>query len=526
MFPKSIRWRLPLSYGAIGLLAALVLGVVLLTTLRGYYARQERDYLMGNAQEIARRVARLLAVEAPTEVLQSQVETFAFLSQTRVRLRDATGRVLADSGAPESVQVASGVAESGERGVIIFQGSVTPTVSGAQGVDVYRYSITDFVITGTEPPVLAPIEPMQVVGTLYGFDLGRTATVPATRPRSDQSVRTAFYDQTGSLLGTVELSDGPAYGREIVNSVARAWAIAGGVAVVLAAGVGWLVGRQMSGPLLALTDVTARMTEGDLSARADVARQDEFGTLARSFNQMAGRVEETVTTLRRFVADAAHELHTPLTALRTNLELVAEAGPEEEEGHFIAQAQEQVARLETLTKGLLDLSRLEAGAACVLHEPLDLTALVRRVSEVYASRAEQAGITFALDLPEMPVTVSGSADQLCRAIGNLLDNAIKFTPAGGSVTLGLRQDEGEATLWVQDSGIGIPEEDLPHLFERFHRGRNATAYPGSGLGLAIVKAIVEAHGGRVRGENVEQGARFTVWLPVDLIERLVTRLVT
>ena len=541
MFPKSIRWRLPLSYGAIGLLAALVLGVVLLTTVRGYYARQERDYLTGNAQEIARRVVRLLAVEAPTEVLQSQVETFAFLSQTRVRLRDATGQVLADSGAPESVQVASSVAESGERGVIIFTWrgeSFTPTVSNTQAGEVF--GITDFVITGTErpvlapvepmqvvitgteAPVLAPIEPMQVVGTLYGFDLGRTATVPATRPRSDQSVRTAFYDQTGSLLGTVELSDGPAYGREIVNSVARAWAIAGGVAVVLAAGVGWLVGRQMSGPLLALPDVTARMTEGDLSARADVARQDEFGTLARSFNQMAGRVEETVTTLRRFVADAAHELHTPLTALRTNLELVAEAGPEEEEGHFIAQAQEQVARLETLTKGLLDLSRLEAGAACVLHEPLDLTALVRRVSEVYASRAQQAGITFALDLPEMPVTVSGSADQLCRAIGNLLDNAIRFTPAAGSITLGLRQDEREATLWVQDSGIGIPEEDLPHLFERFHRGRNATAYPGSGLGLAIVKAIVEAHGGRVRGENVEQGARFTVWLPVDLIERLVT----
>ncbi|HEC34901.1 MAG TPA: HAMP domain-containing protein, partial [Anaerolineae bacterium] len=308
MFPRSIRWRLPLSYGAIGLLAALVLGVVLLTTVRGYYARQERDHLMGNAQEIAHRMSRLLAVEAPTEVLQSQVETFAFLSQTRVRLRDATGQVLADSGAPESVQVASSVAESGERGVIIFTWrgeSFTPTVSNTQAGEVF--GITDFVITGTERPVLAPVEPMAVVGTFYGFGLGREATVPAVAgPRSDQSVHTAFYDQTGSLLGTVELSDGPAYGREIVNSVARAWAIAGGVAVVLAAGVGWLVSRQMSGPLLVLTNVTARMAEGDLSARADVARQDEFGTLGRSFNQMAGRVEETVTTLRRFVADAAH----------------------------------------------------------------------------------------------------------------------------------------------------------------------------------------------------------------------------
>ncbi len=523
MFPKSIRCRLPLSYGAIALLAALALGVVLLTTLRGYYARQERDYLMGNVQEIARRMARLLALEAPTEVLQSQVETFAFLSQTRVRLRDATGRVLVDSGAPESVQVASGVAESGESGAIIFTwrgGSFTSTASSAQAGE--SFGITDFVvITGTEAPVLAPAEPMAGVGTIYGFDLGGEAAVPAVAgPRSDQSVHTAFYDQTGNLLGTVELSDGPAYGREIVNSVARAWAIAGGVAVVLAASVGWLVSRQMSGPLLALTGVTTRMAEGDLSARADVTRQDEFGTLARSFNLMAGRVEETVTTLRRFVADAAHGLHTPLTALRTNLELVAEAGPEE--GYrFVAQAQKQVAQLETLTKGLLDLSRLEAGNASVLHEPLDLAALVRQTSEVYASRAQQASITFALDLPETPVTVPGNTDQLCRAIGNLLDNALKFTPAGGRVTLrlrsgqalGLRQDGGDVALWVQDSGIGIPEEDLPRLFSRFHRARNATAYPGSGLGLAIVKAIVEAHGGRVRGENVERGARFTVWLP-------------
>jgi len=515
MFPKSLRWRLPLSYGAIALLAVLALGVVLLTTLRGYYARQERDYLMGNTQEVARRMAHLLALEARTEVLQSQVEAFAFLSQTRVRLRDATGRVLVDSGTPESVQVASGTAYAGggDPIIITWRRSVTPTISSEQVGD--SFGITHFVITDsaspTEVSVLSLADPMPVVATLYGFDLGREATAAAS-PRSDQSVRTAFYDQTGSLLGTVELSDGPAYGCEIVNSVARAWAVAGSMAVVLAIGVGWLVSRQMSRPLLALTGVTAQMAAGDLSARANITRQDEFGALAHAFNQMAGRIEETVTTLRRFVADAAHELHTPLTALHTNLELAAEAGPEEKR-RFVAQAQKQVARLEALTEGLLDLSRLEAGNASVLHEPLDLTALVRRVSEVYASRAQQAGITFAPNLPEMPVTVSGNADQLGRAVGNLLDNALKFTPAGGSVTVGLRQGGGEVELWVQDSGIGIPEEDLPLLFERFHRGRNAAAYQGSGLGLAIVKAIVKAHGGRVRGEKVEQGSRFIMWLP-------------
>lgn len=286
--------------------------------------------------------------------------------------------------------------------------------------------------------------------------------------------------------------------------------------MVLAAGVGWLVSRQMSGPLLALTGVTAQMAEGNLTARADVARRDEFGTLARSFNLMAGRVEKMVTTLRRFVADAAHELNTPLTALRTNLELANEIGPEEER-RFIAQAQAQVVRLGALTERLLQLSQLEADVTDMPLTPLDLTALVRQVSEAYASQAQQTGIAFALDLPEMPVTVSGNIDQLYRAIGNLLDNALKFTSAGGRVTLGLRRDEGEVALWVQDSGVGIPEEDLPQLFERFYRGRRAAAYPGSGLGLTIVKAIVEIHGGRVRGENIEGGgARFTMWLPYRL----------
>lgn len=369
MLPKSIRWRLPLSYAAIVLLASLALGIVLLTTVRGYYARQEGDYLRGNAQRIADSVSRLLATGVATEALPSQVDTFAFLTRTRLRLLDAQGQVLADSGVPESVRVVTGpeltsahvywTTETGEirtfadepTRVKVWMAPISPTT---EIYDTYVH--------------IAPIEGIPAVRTLYGFRLGREPMRPAvTAPRSDQSVRTDFYDRAGNLLGTVELSDGPAFGREIVSSVAWAWAIASGVAVVLAGGVGWLVSRQMSGPLLALTDVTARMAKGDLSARADVARQDEFGALARSFNQMAGRVEETVTTLRRFVADAAHELHTPLTALRTNLELAAEAGPEEE-ARFVAQAREQATRLEGLTEGLLDLSQLEAGAASAPYE--------------------------------------------------------------------------------------------------------------------------------------------------------------
>jgi two-component system OmpR family sensor kinase len=285
--------------------------------------------------------------------------------------------------------------------------------------------------------------------------------------------------------------------------------------VLLAAGVGWLISRQLSAPLLALTEVTASMAAGNLSVRAEVKRDAprEVGLLAGSFNEMAEQVEETVLTLRRFVADAAHELHTPLTALRTNLELgSAEANPQP----FINRAQTQVERLETLTRDLLDLSRLETGASQTNFGPVNLNPLVQEVGELYASRAEQMGLTFSLELPEQPLAVSGNEAHLRRALSNLLDNALKFTSEGGSVWLGLRPLPAQnwAELWVEDTGLGIPATDVPQLFSRFHRGRNATAYPGSGLGLAIVKAITEGHGGQVAVENRLTGACFQVRLPL------------
>jgi signal transduction histidine kinase len=279
---------------------------------------------------------------------------------------------------------------------------------------------------------------------------------------------------------------------------------------VLAAIAGWFVSRQISKPLLGLTDVTVRMTNGELSARADVRRQDELGILAASFNTMADRIEEIVVTLQRFVADAAHELHTPLTALRTNLELLDfDQNPE-----AVKRAHEQVIRLEKLTDGLLSLSRIEAQTGATQTSALDLVTLIRSISEVYASRAEQADLDYDLHLPDAMPTVTANAEQIGCVISNLLDNAIKFTPPGGTVRLNLQQADHQVKLIVQDTGIGIPPDDLPALFERFRRGRNACGYPGSGLGLAIVRAIVKAHGGSVHAENGNPGTIITVTLPL------------
>ncbi len=358
------------------------------------------------------------------------------------------------------------------------------------------------------------VSALPLTSTFYGFSFGsaeRGGTVDLdTAHRSNQQIQGPLFDADHNKIGAILLSDGPAYGSEIVNSVAWGWLFAGGIAILLAAVAGWFVSRQISKPLLALTEVTAHMTAGDLSTRANIARQDELGVLALSFNAMADRIQEIVITLQRFVTDAAHELHTPLTALRTNLELATNEHP----STAIRRAHEQVLRLEKLTDGLLALSRIEAHSDLEPAGLVDLGGLIRSASELYASRAEQSGQEFELSLPEQVPLVVGRSDQLEGAISNLMDNAIKFTPAGGKVSLRVRTLDQNLELTVQDTGIGIPADDLPLLFERFRRAHNASHYPGSGLGLAITKAIVKAHAGSIHAESSGTGTRITVTLPL------------
>ncbi len=524
MMPHSIRWRLTSSFAVVALLAALSLGAVLLTVLRQYYSQREMDYLTGNARSISKAVTAAMSLpDLPPDALQKQVESLAFMSQVRVRLLDASGRVLHDSGpSSRQVNVSIGLVERTYFGAPTS--TTLPLVSlQGQPADYVRFISIGEEFTKTiqlkgelrapsDPKTVIAFRTMPVAGTLYGFGLDMEETRDGRR--SKQVVRQPYYDATGRPAGNVELAEGPAYGRDILDSVARGWAMASLVAIVLAAGVGWLISRRISAPLLELTSVTERMAGGDLSTRAEVRGHDELGRLGRSFNEMAAQVETTVTTLRRFVSDAAHELHTPLTALRTNLELATYEPDASARATFMERAQSQIVRLESLTGELLDLSRIESGAVQGNQVPVNLVELTQLTCEPYASQAEQAGIDLSLDLPTQPLTVKGNEAQLGCALGNLLDNACKFTPAGGAVCVRLKPEGQWVELCVQDTGIGIPANDLPQLFSRFHRASNAIAYPGSGLGLAIVSAIVARHGGQVKAENTISGARFCVRLPL------------
>ncbi|MGW4211602.1 sensor histidine kinase [Lentzea sp. NPDC004789] len=291
----------------------------------------------------------------------------------------------------------------------------------------------------------------------------------------------------------------------------------GGAGVLLAAIAGTAVARTGLRPVQRLTEATERVANtGDLTP-IPVSGDDELARLTHSFNAMLGAVAESQERQRRLVADAGHELRTPLTSMRTNLELLlASERPnsptlsEEDKAEIQSDVRGQLDELTTLIGDLVELAREDAPQ--VIHEPVDLVEVVERSLDRARRRASN-DVTFDVQL--QPWTLLGDSSALERAVLNLLDNAVKFSPSGSAVRLTLRQvGDGSAVVEVADAGPGIADADLPHVFERFYRSSEARTLPGSGLGLAIVKQVAQRHGGTATaGRAPEGGALFTLRLP-------------
>ncbi len=269
-----------------------------------------------------------------------------------------------------------------------------------------------------------------------------------------------------------------------------------------------LAGRVLR-PVGALTDTVEHVARTqDLSTRVDVSGQDEIGRLGRSFTAMMSALDGSIQQQRRLVADASHELRTPLTSLTTNLELLAEPGglADPQAAQLLAAAREQSGELKALINDLVDLARYGEAEAHYEDLRLDLIA-----AELVARAAKRApGLKFATDLA--PCLITADPDAIERALGNLLDNAVKWSPSDATVRVVVGTSpspDGAAPdrAWfsVADEGPGIPEADLPHIFDRFYRSTEARAKPGSGLGLSIVRQIADAHGGEVGAYSRDPG---------------------
>lgn len=284
-----------------------------------------------------------------------------------------------------------------------------------------------------------------------------------------------------------------------------------GLAGVIAAGMaGWAVARNGLRPVRRLTSSVEHIARTEDLRPLPVEGDDEIARLASAFNQMLAALAASRDRQRQLVADAGHELRTPLTSLRTNLDLLSQADgggvelPAEARAELLDDVRAQIEEMTTLIGDLMELSRDEPLTHVV--EAVDVPELVDRA----IARVRRRAPSVAFDVATEPWYVVGESSGLERAVTNLLDNAAKWSPPGGTVVVRL----AEGTLTVDDAGPGIAEEDLPHVFDRFYRSQESRSMPGSGLGLSIVRQVAERHSGSVTaGASPTGGARLTMWLP-------------
>jgi two-component system, OmpR family, heavy metal sensor histidine kinase CusS len=293
----------------------------------------------------------------------------------------------------------------------------------------------------------------------------------------------------------------------------------GPVALVSALGGGYWLARKALSPVDRMAATAAEITATRLDHRlTEPDANDELGYLARTFNAMIARLQRSFDEVRRFTADAAHELRTPLAAMRTEAE-VALRSPRsaDRDTRVLENLLEEIERLTRLVSHLLFLCREDTGVDAGDFQTVPLDVVLRDVGDHMAVAAREKGVVLVVDL-RRPCKVKGEADRLRQLFFNLLDNAIKYTPSGGKVTVDADSSNGQASVTVSDTGIGIPADHLPHVFDRFYRVDSSRSQEtdGTGLGLAICRSIAESHSGRLEIDSTfGSGTCVTLVLPID-----------
>jgi heavy metal sensor kinase len=381
-------------------------------------------------------------------------------------------------------------------------------ITRADGTLVYVSGTpNDDTFDPAEVPVLSP-SPQTESYRKMKLSGGKTLLIAALNFKS--SGNPAYLVEFGELLDPVET---------MLNRLflQLAWGLP--LAVVIIAGGGYLLVRRALTPVEQITRAAERITQHNLSERLPVTRTgDELERLSISLNRMITRLDDAFQNSKRFVADASHDLRTPLTILCGELENFAEDSRLDLELRDRAGSMlEEVVHLGKIVEQLFTLSRLDAGEAQTEWTRFDLTELAKTTAEQMHLMAEDKGISISCDASQ-PVPVKGNRVRLKQVVVNLLDNAIKYTPTKGAIQLRVLAVNGHAMLEVEDNGIGIPPDVLPHIFERFYRvdpARSADS-ESAGLGLSIVKSICIAHAAEVEAQSViGNGSCFRVKLPLS-----------
>jgi signal transduction histidine kinase len=378
------------------------------------------------------------------------------------------------------------------------------------GVTIVRAQLDGTIVVPTDPEVSLPTSLSD--GRVH---VGSTTMV-------DYAVVPVVSD--GVVSGIVSAVE-PAQGAGLLDRFAATFGflrdfwwqflLAGLAAAAIALAMARWLARGMTQPLRDMAQAASKMETGDYSQRVHTRSRDEVGQLAAAFNRMSAELESLESLRRDLVANVSHELKTPISALRAHLENLLD-GVEVPDPHTLEVMLAQSERLGRLVDQLLDLSRLESGDVPLEQEDVQLQPLVMQVlSEIEVARAE-SGVRVDSQIPEDLPAAFADRERIHQVLFNLVDNAIRFTPRGGEVTVSANRHNGSVEVKVQDTGVGIAAEHLPKLFERFYRVDSARSREdgGTGIGLAIARSVVEAHGGHISADSrIGHGSTFTFELP-------------
>ena len=268
----------------------------------------------------------------------------------------------------------------------------------------------------------------------------------------------------------------------------------------------WFVARRAMSGVEAVTHTATQIAAGDLDSRVHLTGEGvEIDRLAETFNKMLDRIAVLVAEIKQISENVAHELRSPITRIRGNAEVTLLSNASlEDYRELTGSIIEECDGLLALVNTMLDISELEVGVARIAFEEVDVAELVRGTCELFQPAAEDSEIKLNMAVDQKAV-IPGDSRMLGQALVNLLDNAMKYTPRGGAITVSVARSPDLVTITVEDTGIGIPPGDLPHIFDRFYRGSNGQSKPGTGLGLGLVKAVISAHGGRIDYSSVVGG---------------------
>ncbi len=290
------------------------------------------------------------------------------------------------------------------------------------------------------------------------------------------------------------------------------------LAVVAVSGLaGWFMARRAMSGVERVTEAAAAIAGGALGRRVALGGGgEEIDRLAETFNTMVDRIERLLTGMKEITDNIAHDLRSPIARMRGMAELLlAQPGSAEEAGSVAEATVEECDRLLQMINTMLDISELEAGVAKLNLEEVAVAPLVEAICELFKPAAEEKGVRLAMAVEDVG-RIRADCQGLERAVANVLDNALKYTPPDGDVRVDVRRANGAVQIAVMNTGAGIAEEELPRVFDRFYRGDQSRSYPGSGLGLSLTRALMQAHGGGVAVHSRPgQGATFTLSLPCE-----------